>query len=164
MGEIGHYDIISDEKLFQVVAVLSFNFFNQLLQQRGSANKIWLCKGFRDIFLGPKGFRIEEKVEKHWNNVLQRLQIRISNSIWKLKDKQFSQQLFEHSDTQIEIKNWLLNCVLTFIRFFQLWSCWRPTWLRSPRKPPSTPSTSCSTSTTGPSSSQLLRWVSFKRS
>jgi hypothetical protein len=40
MGEIGHYDIISDEKLFQVVAVLSFNFFNQLLQQRGSANKI----------------------------------------------------------------------------------------------------------------------------
>ncbi len=24
MGEIGHYDIISDEKLFQVVAVLSF--------------------------------------------------------------------------------------------------------------------------------------------
>jgi hypothetical protein len=38
-------------------------------QHRSSANRKSLPKGFHKIFLGPKGFRIEKKVEKHWPNI-----------------------------------------------------------------------------------------------
>ncbi len=50
------------------VAVLNFKI-NFYVQHGGSANKIWLREGFRDICLGSKGFRIEKKVEKHWCNL-----------------------------------------------------------------------------------------------
>ncbi len=48
----------------QMLAIMVF--FKQLFRHRGSANKIWFAKGFRNIFRGSKGFRIEKKVEKHW--------------------------------------------------------------------------------------------------
>jgi hypothetical protein len=38
---------------------------SQLFSLRGSANEIWFVMGFRRKFFGPKGFRIEKKVEKH---------------------------------------------------------------------------------------------------
>ncbi len=38
--------------------------------QRGSAKRKLWPQGFRKILLGPKGFRIVKKVEKHWSTLL----------------------------------------------------------------------------------------------
>jgi hypothetical protein len=46
-----------------------------ILQHRGSVNKMSLLKGFRNIFVGFKGFRIEKKVEKYCSKLLSRTHV-----------------------------------------------------------------------------------------